>query len=368
MTGRGTSTHGGEPQGRRQVLARWCHRAGLLPPLRMLSDLAMPHDLRILAYHRVLESVEPAGFSFDVDLISASAEAFREQMQYVRRNFSPMRFDEVVEHVDQGRPLPNGAVLVTFDDGYDDNYRVAFPILRDLGMSAMFFVSTGHIDSGAPYAFDWLVHMVCQAPAGRLEVPELGLDWALGTDLSGRRAQAAELLYRLKSLDAAAQEALIARLEVAWGMPRASSHPDCRPMTWAQLREMQAAGMEVGSHGVAHCMLAKLPRQRMLREVQESARTLQRELGDRPVALSYPVGGPDSYDAEVVAAVREAGYRIACSYVGGTVATGAADMFALPRIAVERTMEAGWFAARLAVPKLFIHSPRLRVGQQAGRR
>lgn len=368
MAGRGTSTHEGEPEGRRQVLARWCHRTGLLPPLRLLSDALTRHDLRILAYHRVLEAVEPPGFDFDLGLVSASAEAFRQQMLHVRRNFSPMRFDEVVEHVDQGRALPKGAVLVTFDDGYDDNYRVAFPILRELGMSAMFFVSTGHIDSGKPYAFDWLVHMVCRSRAERLQVPELGLDWALAGGLAARRTQAAELLHRLKILDADAQAALIARLEDLWEMPRAASSPDCRPMTWTQLREMRAAGMEVGSHGVDHCMLAKLPRQRMVSEVEDSGRSLERELGCRAVALSYPVGGPDSYDAETIAAVRAADYRIACSYVGGTAAAGRADMFALPRIAVERTMGLAWFAARLAVPGLFIHSPRQRVGQQAGQR
>lgn len=362
MADRGTSTHADRPIGRRQVLARWCHRAGLLPALRSLSELVSRHDLRVLAYHRVLESVEPPDFGFDVDLISASAEAFRGQMAHVRRRFTPMRFDEVMEHVDRGRDLPKNAVVVTFDDGYDDNYRVAFPILRDLGMSAMFFVSTGHIDSGKPYAFDWLVHMVCGTAAGRLQAPELGLDWALGATLAERRAQAAELLHRLKALDADAQEAFILRLESLWGMARVSSAPQCRPMDWGQLREMRAAGMEIGSHGVAHCMLAKLPRLRMAAEVEESKRSLERELNAEAIALSYPVGGPDSYDAETIEVVRAAGYRVACSYIGGVAMAVGANRFALPRLQVERQMDQAWFEAMLAVPGLFAYAPKLRIG------
>ena len=368
MADRGTSTHAVEPVGRRQVLARWCQRAGLLPALRSLRGLVFRGELRILAYHRVLESIEPPDFSFDVELISASAEAFRKQMTYVRRHFTPMRFDEVVDRMDRGRALPKNAVVITFDDGYDDNYRIAFPILRELGMTAMFFVSTGHIDSGRPYAFDWLVHMVCSTTDERLHVPELGLDWALGPTKAERRRQAADLLHKLKSMDADAQDALIVRLETLWGMGRISSHPDCRPMTWENLREMHAAGMEIGSHGVNHRMLAKLPRDGMAIEVEESKHTMERELASPVVALSYPVGGPDSYDAETLSVVRSAGYRIACSYIGGVAAIGDADIFAMPRISVERNMDQAWFQARLAVPGLFVHSPRKRVEWRAERR
>src|SRR5690606_9594876 len=126
--------------GRRQLLARLCHGTQLVSPFARLRTL-LRNDLRILAYHRVLESAEPDGFDFDVDLISASAERFRAQMAFLRRHFHPMRFDEVLARIDSGRALPPRAVLVSFDDGYDDNHRVAFPILQDLGMSAMFFVS-----------------------------------------------------------------------------------------------------------------------------------------------------------------------------------------------------------------------------------
>lgn len=360
MTDRGISACAVEPVGRRQVLARWCQRVSLLPTLRSLSELVSRHDLRVLAYHRVLESIEPADFRFDVDLVSASAETFRQQMAHVRRRYTPMRFDEVTECIDRGRNLPKGAVLVTFDDGYDDNHRVAFPILRELDMSAMFFVSTGYIDSGKPYAFDWLVHMVCVNTAERLQAPELGLDWALGATLTERRAQATELLHRLKALDADAQEAFILRLEKSWELERVTSAPQCRPMNWDQLREMHSAGMEIGSHGVAHCMLAKLPRQRMVAEVEESKRKLERELGAPVIALSYPVGGPDSYDAETIEAVCAAGYRVACSYIGGGAATVGAGMFALPRLQVERQMDQAWFEAMLATPRLFAYAPKRR--------
>lgn len=345
--------------GRRSRLARAFGRAGALPLIGWLRG-TLRHDIRILAYHRVREMAEPEGFRFDPELISASCDAFRQQLAIVKRRFVPMRFDELIDCHERGRAVPRGAVLITFDDGYDDNYRCAWPILRDAGMSAMFFVSTGHIDSGRPYVYDWLVHMLCTTRAERMRAPELAIDWPLPDDLRARRQLASQLLDRIKVLDADAQQALSDRLQHEWSMPAEAGHSDCRPMTWTQLREMRASGMEVGSHGVHHRMLAKMPSAAMREEVVASKRAIERELGGEAQVISYPVGGRDAYNDEVVSAVRDAGYRIACSYRAGAEALRPASRYAMRRIPVERDMDAAWFQAMLALPELFCHRSRTR--------
>lgn len=322
---------------------------------------ALCRDVRILAYHRVLPSAEPSGFSFDLDLVSASSEAFRRQLAIVRRRFAPMRFDELADCLDRGRPVPSRAVLITFDDGYDDNYRIAFPLLREAGLSAMFFVSSGHIASGRPYAYDWLVHMLCTTPQSRLHAPELGIDCPLpaGPDaLAARRQLAGQMLDRIKTLDAEGQQALVDRLQREWNLPDAAGHPDCRPMTWAQLREMHAAGMEIGSHGVDHRMLAKLSPQAMRDEVAGSKQAIESALGAPVTAMSYPVGGRDAYNEAVMAAAREAGYRIACSYLAGCERLQPDARYQMRRLPVERHVDADWFEGMLSLPELFCHRSR----------
>ena len=361
MPATGGYTPQAAPLGKRPRLARLCRDAGLLP-LAARARALWRGDLRILAYHRVLETTEPAGFSFDLDLVSASAAAFERQMRLVKRHYSPMRFDELADCLDRGMAPPPRAVLVTFDDGYDDNHRVAYPILRALGMSAMFFVSTGPIDDGLPYAYDWLVHMVCSAPPGRFAIGSLGIDMDLPVGVDERRAFSAWLLDRLKTLDADAQAAAIAGLEAHWGMPRTQGHPMCRPMRWDALREMRRNGMEVGSHGVEHRMLAKLPRAHMRAEVAQSKARIEEELGARVDAISYPVGGPDAYDDEVVAAVREAGYRVACSYQAGAERASADARFSMRRLPVERQTDDAWFEAMLSLPEVFAYRSRVRNG------
>jgi hypothetical protein len=224
--------------------------------------------------------------------------------------------------------------------------------LRELDLPATFFVSTGHVDSGRPYDYDWLVHMVLRTTASRLHIPELGLDLPLPEERIGRRQLAGEILNRLKALQAVIQSALLARLAADLDVPMTGVHPACQPMSWEQLREMHAAGFEIGSHGVNHRMLAKLPQSELESELRDSKATLERELGGAATLISYPVGGDAAFDERVVQATIAAGYRAGCSYISGTNPMPSANRYALYRLPVEREMSAGWFASMLTLPEL----------------
>jgi peptidoglycan/xylan/chitin deacetylase (PgdA/CDA1 family) len=309
-------------------------------------------DLRILAYHRVVTVDDPRVFDFDLDLISTSADRFREQMLLLKKRFHPMLLGQALAAADAGESVPANTVVVTFDDGYDDNYRIAYPILRELGVPATFFVSTGHIDSGRPFAYDWLVHMILRTTAPRLELPELNVQASIPDSRPARRRLAARILRDMKAFDDTDQRAAIQRLEREWNMPRGVRVRDCCPMTWDQLREMHAAGFEIGSHGVHHRELAKLTQAELQAELVDSRATLQRELGVTTHLIAYPVGGDQAFDERVMQAAKGAGYDAACSYIFGTNSWSKLNRYALYRLPVEREMGLGWFAAMLTLPGL----------------
>lgn len=336
--------------GIRERLGELCYSAGLLNPLQKMRAW-WQKDLRILAYHRIMPVPDPQQYEFDMELVSTTPEEFREQMTLVRERYRPMRLSDVAAAINAGHPLPPDAVVITFDDGYDDNYRIAYPILKELGVPATFFISTGHIDSGRPYAYDWLVHMILLTDAPRLELPELGMDVPMPPTRDERRALAGQVLDNMKEISALAQAAMIRRLEEQWQMPSEHARPaDCRPMNWDQVREMRAAGLEIGSHGVNHWMLSKLPREELEREVFDSRNALVRELGPMPLLMSYPVGSNRAFDRQVIEVTRDAGFDLACSYISGTNPRPADNRYSLYRIAVERYYGKAWFAALLAMP------------------
>jgi peptidoglycan/xylan/chitin deacetylase (PgdA/CDA1 family) len=353
----------GTTVGLRGQLGELCYSSGLLHSLQRVRSW-LQNDLRILAYHRVMPLPNPATYEFDLELISTPPERFREQMLLLKQRYNPMRLSDVAAALNAGKPLPADTVVVTFDDGYDDNYRVVFPILRELGVPATFFVSTGHIDSGRPYAYDWLVHMILVTSATQMVLPELDMEVTLPPDRQARRAIATDVLCRMKELGALEQTAMTLRLEQEWQMPSDGAPAECRPMNWDQLREMHGAGFEIGSHGVHHWMLSKLPQAELESEVRESKATLERELGSMPLLMSYPVGSTRAFDQRVIEITRDAGFQLACSYISGTNPQPLANRYALHRLAIERNMGKGWFASMLTMPRLMSYpTPEYPIGR-----
>jgi peptidoglycan/xylan/chitin deacetylase (PgdA/CDA1 family) len=96
----------------------------------------------ILAYHKVGDTEEA---------YSVSPPDFERQMRWLAENgYTAVSLDELVAHLTAGAPLPGRPVVITFDDGYADNYAAALPILKKYGLKATMFVVTDFLDE-RPY-------------------------------------------------------------------------------------------------------------------------------------------------------------------------------------------------------------------------
>ena len=103
----------------------------------------------ILVYHHVDYVLEGT-----LSLNSVSPSNFKRQMRYLRaHDFIILRLYELVTLIESGEPIPHKSVVVTFDDGYEDNYKFAFPILRDLEIPATIFVVSDIV--GTPGYLTW---------------------------------------------------------------------------------------------------------------------------------------------------------------------------------------------------------------------
>lgn len=88
--------------------------------------------------------------------LSVLPEDFERQMKYLRdNNFHAITPQEMYAAIVEGTELPENPVLITFDDGYLDNYTQAYPILKKYGLKATIFVITGLMDRGQPGYFTW---------------------------------------------------------------------------------------------------------------------------------------------------------------------------------------------------------------------
>ncbi|MBI3361142.1 MAG: polysaccharide deacetylase family protein, partial [Chloroflexi bacterium] len=77
-------------------------------------------------------------------------------MAYFKANdVTPISLYDLLYRLALGRPLPEKPVILTIDDGYDDVYRYAFPLLKEYGYTATLFIATGIIDAGTPGYMTW---------------------------------------------------------------------------------------------------------------------------------------------------------------------------------------------------------------------
>lgn len=312
-------------------------------------------DFRVLAYHRVLETWEEASFDYDLELISARREEFEWQMNLLANRFNVVSCKQVSDAINHGLDLPSRAMMITFDDGFGDNYEVAFPVLAKIGLPATFFLSTGYISTQRLFWFDWVVHAILRTREKRIRLHTVDMDLKLEDTPAPRRRLAADLLRVLKRLTETQRLATLEELRHVSGVGEGDVGQKVNsPMTWDEVREMSQAGMDFGSHTVSHPVLSMITdREQLCLELRDSKEAIERETSRPVIALSYPVGGGNAVNDLVLAATADAGYEFAFSYEPGTNYKLKDDRWSLKRIHVERYTGRSAFRAAIEMPELF---------------
>lgn len=309
----------------------------------VLSRASLWHGLTVFNYHRIGEAGDSLS---DPGLFSATAEQFAAQVRFLTRNFDVIGVSDLASR----QALRGRFVMITFDDGYLDNYEAAYPILRAYGVPGVFFLTSGFLDDGRSAWWDEISWMVRTSRRERLAANE----WTIGElPIRGHDQPALDRLLRIyKALPSRRTGLFLRFLADALDTGRCPSGSG-QWMSWSQAREMQAHGMEFGGHTVTHPVLANLSRAEQQQEVETCRFRIEAELQRTVTAFSYPVGQRDSFNATTQACLREAGYRWAFSYYGGFNRTLDGTPYDLRRVAVESHTTAAMFQSVACLPHVF---------------
>jgi peptidoglycan/xylan/chitin deacetylase (PgdA/CDA1 family) len=290
--------------------------------------------ITVLAYHRILP-LPGANYPFDENVISATPEEFDRELRFFRRHLDVISVPELMAGYEDPGRLPTRPAVITFDDGYADNYEIAMPILRQHGLSACFFLSTQLVGTAE---VPWWDQVACCMKFARVEAipsPFGGDDPPYNLDASRKAASIRRFLQQMYRAPWPKAQESIARLREQTGVdPR--EHAD-RPlfMSWEAARAMQAAGMELGGHTRTHPIVANLPDREAVRdEIQGCYDDLRDQAGVRPVAFAYPVGSRSGMSAIAEEEIRRAGFKAAFSYVH-SFATLKSPVLKIPRVQSE---------------------------------
>ena len=299
------------------------HLTGAFVPFRMANrDKAL-----ILTYHRFSHSRNPE---------TTSARSFVEQLDYLRNNYQIVPLSSLAEYVSSGERLPSGLASITIDDGYDDFYEIAFPILKGYKIPATIFVVTRFLDRTDWLWTDKVRFIASRSSTDKFRSALLKLMPEINLDRHGSRSiLASQLNAALKKIPDDVKHKLILRISTALGVQLPDVPPvEYAPISWEQAREMDATGVQIASHSATHPILTNVSDEQLRAELCESKTRIEMMIDRNADLFCYPNG---SYDQRISLGVRNAGYRGAVTIVDGLNECGA-DAFRLKRVHTQNSL------------------------------
>jgi peptidoglycan/xylan/chitin deacetylase (PgdA/CDA1 family) len=267
----------------------------------------------ILTYHRIGEPGPE--YPFDPGVFSVTPEEFERELQYLKRCLDVVSVDDLAAGLHDPAQLPERAALITFDDGYLDNYQTAFPLLRAAGLPACFFLSTGIVGSSRIPWWDQVACCMKHSRFGTLSSPFTVDPSPFVLKEAGPTAATARFLRNLKRLPWPQAMEYLDRLREETRVDPGTYAPEPLFMSWDQAREMQAGGMNLGGHTRFHPILGNVtdPDQ-LLAEIAGCHADLMAQTGVKPLAFAYPVGSAQAMSENADAVIREAGFELIFSF------------------------------------------------------
>jgi len=278
----------------------------------MLHLALWRNQCAILVYHAVIRSPLTIGNWCFLD-----ESSFRSQMNYLRRHFEVVHLLEAVGRMQEGK-MDRPIAVITFDDGFQNNYDVAFPILREAGLPATIFLSTGLVNTSNTVWF-------CHLNRALASTGKRSLDWnGSRFDLSGphpKKEASVAIQNRLKEF---AHPQLLAELRKI--ILELGQDPHCpieadspyRMLSKEAITEMANSELiEFGAHTHTHSILSRLSQKQQRDEIERSVTEIG-EMTGRPCQLfAYPNGSAQDYDAESIQTLVACGVRAAVTTIVG---------------------------------------------------
>ena len=298
----------------------------------------------ILYYHRVIDfsKVPFSRSSFYFEEIGVPVEVFEKQMRYLAKNHNIVSLEELARALNDGGRIPPNAVVVTFDDGYEDNYVYAYPILHKYNIPATIFVIAGYVRSGRILWWDKLREVIDRANSNvfrKIDLPEGIYPQPIRRELfrlklstqEDKKSAYRKLTSLMKNFDPEQCSVMVDDLAQRIGYRMEDLPSKYSLLSWGQVNETMEDGISIGSHTVTHPDLTVCPYEKLKEEIEASKKLIEEMIG-QPVSLfAYPSGRFNDLAKQIT---KGSDYIMACS-TEDTLLNTDKDLFELKRVGVD---------------------------------
>jgi peptidoglycan/xylan/chitin deacetylase (PgdA/CDA1 family) len=304
-------------------------------------------SLTVVNYHRIDDPHQKDFDSFKPN-VSATPDDFNRQMDYLGKWFNVISLQDLIAWLDGRKNLPQYAALITFDDGYLDNYLFAYPILREHKFPALIFLTTEHIGTDAPFYWDMAAYCFRHTKRQQITFPDgKVVQWSNQEQLEQVSKSWIEFM---KTLPQGEKQAHVGQLPEALGVSVPEGFFRKLMMNWDQVREMHKGGIEFGAHTMHHPILTRISLDQVRAEVNGSKSRIEKELGEQVLSFAYPNGQPSDLNNPVEKIVADSGIRAAFTLLNGPSSQGEVkrNPYAIRRIFISYKHSLPEYAALLS--------------------
>jgi peptidoglycan/xylan/chitin deacetylase (PgdA/CDA1 family) len=305
-------------------------------------------DVLFLMYHGIIPDDEELQST-----TSVRESEFVRQLNYLSENFACVSIEEALSG-DRDRKRECPSIVVTFDDGYANNYTIALPLLERRRIPAVIYVATGNVCERKISWADRIWTAAKKSGLRRIVLKGMGDSSKTyefpGTDAVWQRG-VHRLVEDVKRLEQSKRDeitdSIVAQFQHYPGA--ASFNVDVEdnifaPLSIRQLEDLSAHPLiTIGSHSHCHSLLNRIPIAEARESIRKSKETLERITGRSIEHFSYPNG---NYSPEVIDLLKEAGFKSAVSIPSGVFHAGD-DPYTIKRIMIGPHTSMGLFKTKL---------------------
>jgi len=284
----------------------------------------------VLLYHRVTH------LENDPQLLAVTPENFYDHIDILRKEFNLLNIEEFSTLLIQGKKMPRNSVIITFDDGYSDNFHEALPILQSLNRQALFYITTSNLDTDHELWWDELERIILNnyfSPKyAEVEINDRITRFPISNPVEKMNTYNFLHPY-LKYLLPQQRNKIIDGLRESIGT-KPQGRESHRLLTNTELQKLSDSPAAVlGAHTHNHPALSILSYDIQLQEIELSKNILEKIINKKIVHFSYPYGSKKDYNNDTLKICRKIGFEMVCSNYYGQVHRWT-DILQLPRILV----------------------------------
>lgn len=268
----------------------------------------------VLTYHGVLPNIPSNGNQFEYRNF-VTTKQFEKQIRLLLKKYRPLNISDFTE---AGGNL-SGGFLITFDDGFYNNYKYAFPLLEKYGLHGCFFVTTNYIGKKE---YIWTEQVTLLLQRTKKSKVQLHLEDKYVFELNGfKKREVASVTIR-KYLKKAPPERIQDVLEQMKSQLTDVSllidqedEERYKFMTWKEAKEMSDSGQIIGSHTKSHFIVSTLSEAESWEELRGSKEAIEKNTGTQCISISFPNGEKEDYSEIQKNQLQRLGYKCAFTQV-----------------------------------------------------